>query len=138
MIVVDTNILAQFILRKVHAPALIFADRIFDFDSEWVAPDLWRSEFRNIIAKYWRHGDYKQDQLLPFMQEAEDIIWQSHTPNSELVLQLVIKSKCSAYDCEYVAVAKFLEIPLLTFDQQILREFPKIAVHPEKFLKATN
>ncbi|MDH5644202.1 MAG: hypothetical protein OEY63_08375, partial [Gemmatimonadota bacterium] len=51
----------------------------------------------------------------------------------EAVLGLVFESKCSSYDCEYVALAKELAVPLLTWDRQILREFPTVAVTPADF-----
>ena len=37
-------------------------------------------------------------------------------------------SHCSAYDCEFVALALELEVPLVTADRQLLRSFPRIAV----------
>ena len=49
-------------------------------------------------------------------------------PPSELVLDLVAAYDCSAYDCEYVALAKHLEVKLVTSDQKILQNFPETAV----------
>jgi predicted nucleic acid-binding protein len=39
-------------------------------------------------------------------------------------MQLVNSSSCSAYDCEFVALAQYLDIPLITEDKKILRDFP--------------
>lgn len=50
------------------------------------------------------------------------------------VLELIKTSSCSAYDCEFVALAKDLEVPLLTFDKKILSEFPEVAIHPKNFI----
>ncbi|MFP4307942.1 MAG: hypothetical protein ACLFQQ_12070 [Desulfococcaceae bacterium] len=47
--------------------------------------------------------------------------------NSLDVLNLVQQSKCSAYDCEFVALAQNLKLPLITMDKQILKEFPATA-----------
>ena len=44
-----------------------------------------------------------------------------------LILDLVASSTCSAYDCEFVALAQELGVPLVTTDKQILRDFPRIA-----------
>jgi predicted nucleic acid-binding protein len=46
---------------------------------------------------------------------------------------LAADSKCSAYDCEYVALAKHLNIKLLTGDKEILRSFPETAVELSAF-----
>jgi len=43
------------------------------------------------------------------------------------VLDLVASSTCTAYDCEFVALARELAVPLVTTDKQILRDFPAIA-----------
>ena len=44
------------------------------------------------------------------------------------VLRLASESKCSAYDCEFIAVANDLKVPLITADKELLREFPAVAV----------
>ncbi len=52
---------------------------------------------------------------------------------SRHVLDLPAASACSASGCEFVALAKDLDIPLITVDRQILKCFPGIAVAPELF-----
>jgi predicted nucleic acid-binding protein len=47
--------------------------------------------------------------------------------SSAHVLQLVNSSDCSAFDCEFVALAKLLNIPLITADKKIIKAFPNIA-----------
>ena len=47
---------------------------------------------------------------------------------SALILDLVAASDCSAYDCEYVALARHLNLKLVTYDKKILHNFPDIAV----------
>ena len=49
-------------------------------------------------------------------------------PSYEL-LRLASESKCPAYDCEFIAVANDLKVPLVTVDKQLLREFPSVADH---------
>ncbi|MDJ0588832.1 MAG: hypothetical protein QNJ72_02395 [Pleurocapsa sp. MO_226.B13] len=46
---------------------------------------------------------------------------------------MVKNSKCSAYDCEYVALARQLEIDLVTADRKILAEFPSTAISLSSF-----
>ena len=42
-------------------------------------------------------------------------------------MELVSKSDCSAYDCEFVALARSMGLPLVTEDRSILRDFPGTA-----------
>ncbi|MEZ5436228.1 MAG: hypothetical protein R3E67_06805 [Pseudomonadales bacterium] len=44
------------------------------------------------------------------------------------VLRLIETSECSAYDCEFVALAKRNNTMLVTEDKKILKQFPKIAM----------
>lgn len=44
------------------------------------------------------------------------------------VLRLVSESACSAYDCEFVALAKQFGVELVTSDRKVLQAFPEIAV----------
>jgi predicted nucleic acid-binding protein len=50
------------------------------------------------------------------------------------ILRLASVSKCSAYDCEFVALAHSLGVPLVTSDAEILDSFPSIAVSPKDFV----
>jgi len=43
-------------------------------------------------------------------------------------------STCSANDCEFVAIAWDLQIPLITVDQQILKDFPDTAFSLDVFV----
>jgi predicted nucleic acid-binding protein len=47
---------------------------------------------------------------------------------SSTVLELVRDSDCSAYDCEFIALAVKLDVKLVTMDKKLLRAFPKRAV----------
>jgi len=51
------------------------------------------------------------------------------------VLKLAAQSRCSAYDCEYVALARELNVPLVTTDRQILSDFPDTSISLEEFVR---
>jgi len=53
MIVVDTNIICFLYLNGIYTGE---AEQAFDRDPYWIAPLLWRSEFRNVLAGYIRKG----------------------------------------------------------------------------------
>ncbi len=122
MIVVDSNVLAYFFLPTPYSEQ---AEACFTKDTDWIAPTLWRSEFRNILAGYMRKALLSTDEAKSIMGMAEGLMngHEFQTP-SDKVIDLVSKSKCSAYDCEFVALAKDLGLKLVTADKEVLREFP--------------
>ena len=125
MIVVDTNVLAYLLLP---GPKTELAETLRAQDREWAAPPLWRSELRNVLSGYLRRDLLQQSAAVALMQEAEAILSAHDQPvSSEYVLQLVSTSHCSAYDCEFVAAAQHLAVPLVTEDRAILAAFPDLA-----------
>ena len=132
MIVVDTNVLVYLFAL---APESQSVEMVRATDSDWHAPLLWRSEFRNAMAGYMRAGMFTFDQALSTFRQAEDMMdGQEHDVSSADVMRLVSQSTCSAYDCEFVALAQQLNVPLVTSDRRILREFPNVAVAPSEFV----
>lgn len=126
MIVVDSNVLAYLYLPGEHTAA---AERLLEREPDWIAPVLWRSEFRNILAGCMRRGHLTFDQALSLQREAEELLVDGEFEvDSIKVLELVRDSDCSAYDCEFVALAAQIETPLVTMDGKLLRAFPNIAV----------
>ena len=123
MIVVDTNVLAYLYLPGEHTAA---AEALLEHDPEWAAPILWRSEFRNILAGYMRRKSLDFDQACSLQREAESLLDGSEFEvESWSVLQLLRDSDCSAYDCEFVALAAKLDTRLVTMDRKLLRAFPE-------------
>ena len=126
MIVVDSNIIAYLYLPGEFTPA---AEALLKRDPEWAAPLLWRSEFRNILAGYLRRGTLTFQQAAATQREAESLLAGAEFEvDSFSVLELVRDSNCSAYDCEFIALAQRLETQLVTMDAKLLRAFPRDAV----------
>ncbi len=133
MIVVDTNQLAYLLIGGTHTAA---ARDVLLKDPAWAAPVLWRSEFRNLLALYLRKGELKYADARRLQEKAEELMaGREHLSDSDSVLRLVADSTCSAYDCEFVALAKELNVPLVTADRKIQKAFPAIAVSPRAFVK---
>ena len=126
MIVVDSNVLVYLYLPGEYTAD---AEALFESDPEWVAPVLWRSEFRNVLAGYMRRKTLTFDQAYAVQSEAENLLAGSEFEvDSHTVLELVRDSECSAYDCEFIALATKLNTKLVTMDKKVLRAFPKRAV----------
>ena len=125
MIVVDTNQLAYLLLGGAQTAAV---RAVYDADPDWMAPMLWRSEFRSILAQYLRVKQLTLSNALEAQALAEEMMeGRELVDDSEAVLRLLAQSTCSAYDCEFVALAQELGVPLVTSDQQVLKAFPGVA-----------
>ena len=133
MIIVDTNQIAYLLIGGDSTDALRC---VFKQDSVWSAPLRWRSEFRSILSQYLRRDELSLSQARRIQKMAEELLaGREHLLKSDQILRLVERSKCSAYDCEFVALALELRVPLITSDKQILRDFPKTALSPEAFIE---
>ena len=125
MIVVDTNILAYLYLPGDHTAQV---EGLLERSSQWAAPVLWRSEFRNILAGYMRRGTLSLEHACNLQFEAESLLHGfEYEIKSKQVLDLVHLSDCSAYDCEFVALAMELGTKLVTMNKKLLKAFPNHA-----------
>ncbi len=126
MIVVDSNVVAYLYLP---GDSTADAEALLERDPDWAAPLLWRSEFRNMLAGYLRQQTLTFDQVCSLQSEAEDLLAGSEFEvDSQAVLELVKDSDCSAYDCEFIALAITLDTQLVTVDKKLLKAFPRRAV----------
>ena len=132
MIVVDTNIIGYLYL---HSERSAQAEQALRKDPQWAAPLLWRSELRNVLALYLRQKLLSLEDACRIMEEAMNLMQgREYQVASRQVLELAAGSRCSAYDCEFVALAQDLGLPLVTVDRQIIREFPACAIALDAFI----
>jgi predicted nucleic acid-binding protein len=136
LIAVDTNIISYLFIEGEFTA---LSEKAFQKDHHWVAPFLWRSEFRNVLTACFRKGLLQLRDALKIVEQAEWLMRGSEfSLTSSSVLRLVTQSDCSAYDCEFVALARELRIPLITMDKKILKAFPEAAMRPEDFIGGRN
>ena len=132
MIVVDTNVIAYLLITSERSTD---AERVLHKDPMWAAPVLWRSELRNVLALYIRQRGLSVAQAVQIVNMADTLLQgREYVQSSRSVLELVAGSACSAYDCEFVALAQALGVPLVTDDRRILNAFPQTAVSLADFL----
>lgn len=132
MIVVDTNLLVHL---YVPGELTVQAEEVVRREPVWVSVPLWRSEFRNALTGFIRSGALTLAACKRIAQQAE--LWmlgREHLVTSDRVLELAAESGCTAYDCEFVALAEAAGLQLVTSDRQILRAFPENAVSPKDFV----
>ena len=132
MIVVDSNVIA-YCWMPVERTEI--AQRVRFCDPVWQAPILWRSEVRNALAGYLSRGTLKVDGAAAIMLAAENALAGcEHLVESAAVLELAARTRLSAYDCEFVALAQSLGVPLVTEDRAVVKACPGVALTMEEFL----
>ena len=132
MIVVDSNVVAYCWLRGERTEV---AQRVRLCDPAWHVPILWRSELRSALAGYLWRGAMEPDRAAAIMAATEGALAGcEHLVSSSAVLELAAHTRLSAYDCEFVALARSLAVPLVTEDRAVLKAVPDVALTMEGFL----
>lgn len=132
MIVADTNTIAYLYINSEKSAQ---AEQLLMLEPKWIAPSLWKSEFRSVLTLYLRKNILTFDEILMINQQAESQMLENEYEVSSIhILQLVNSSNFSAYDCEFVALAKLLNISLITADKKIIKAFPDIAQTIDDFV----
>lgn len=132
MIVVDTNVITYL---AMPSPYTEMAEQLLLQEPEWIVPSLWRSEFRNVLALYMRKSLIRFEEALSIQEEMESFLQNEEYDIGSLdVLTLVNQSTCSAYDCEFVALARSLNVQLVTMDRKVVKSFPGIAILLSDFI----
>jgi len=132
MIVVDADVIAAFWIKTARTP---FAIKVRRRDPDWIAPVLWRSEFRSILRQYMVAGHMGYSDAVWIAEKAERTMrGKEYAVEPDSVLKLVERTGHSSYDCEYVTLAEAQKLPLVTGNRKLARLFPDVAVLLEDFV----
>lgn len=131
MIVADTNLIAYLLVQGTHTRE---AEAVYEKDPEWAAPVLWRSEFRNVLASSLRLSLLSLEDAFDLMERAEQLMaGREHQLASSRILKLAAETGCSAYDCEFVVLARDLGVPWVTSDRALVTKFKPTTVSMRAF-----
>lgn len=128
--VVDTNVVAYFLLRtpKFVAEAREFWNRA----DELLAPAVWEAEIANVVWMATRAKVVAASEAtaklalaarLGILSVNNRTLWHGALTRS-------IGSGVAVYDTLFVELAEREGIPMVTFDEKILKSYPKIAKRP--------
>lgn len=132
MIVVDTNTIAYLYLPNDYTDDV---QQLVELDAQWIAPLLWRSEMRNILALYVRKKILSIDIACKIQTQAEALLGgREYTLDSTAILSLAQASGCTAYDCEFIALAQSQGAALITADKKLLTTFSDIAYTAKEYI----
>lgn len=126
MIVIDTNVMVYLLTDASRGED---AARLLADDPEWAAPPILLSELRNVMVGLLRRGQIQDQDAVDICEDAQEVLGDrvASVP-APPVLDTAIQSKMSAYDAEFVVLARRLRVPLVTADQAILDGAPDVAV----------
>jgi predicted nucleic acid-binding protein len=132
MIVVDTNIICYLIVAGERTSE---AHKALEKDPIWVVPYLWRSEFCNVLTGYVRKKLLSWQDAQNNLEHAQRLLQgNEYSVSPNRVLELAVTSTCTAYDCEFVALAQDFGVRLVTVDKQILVQFSETALALDIFV----
>ena len=133
MIVVDANIIAY---RFIEGDKTNFACRLQKKDGEWAVPLLWRHEFLNVLATVCKAGVIDISEACGIWRAAIQVLagFEHEVPH-EKALCCAVNSRISAYDAQYITLARALSCPCVTEDARLCKTFPGIAISMCDFFK---
>lgn len=128
--VVDTNVVAYYLLGT--EPFLEEVRQFWRTVEEVWAPVHWEAELANAVWMAVRTGVLPSDEGHQKLDLAARLGIQS-VPNRSLwqpALTRAVNSGAAVYDTLFVELAAQRNLPLATFDRNILKKFPEIAKRP--------
>ena len=122
MIVVDVNVIAYLLIRGDRTS---LAQALWETDSDWRVPSLWRHELLNVLATLAKTGAVDTRAALGIWTDALELMAGGETEvEMSQALSLAIQKGISAYDAQYAALAIRLGVPLVTEDQRLRKALP--------------
>ena len=132
MIVVDANILAYFFIAGEKTRV---ARQLREVDARWVAPEIWRHEFANILVSACLFSKLPLPEAQRIWKEAQDLMrGNEYATDLSGVLPLAIEGSATAYDAEYILLARSLGATCVTEDGPLRKAFPADTISMAGFL----
>ncbi len=132
MIVVDANILVYLVIDGDISEAAL---RLQAKDPDWRTSPLWEYEFGNALTLMVLQKHLTATKAAQYLHGAKTNFSPFETPaDSELALQLAAEKRISFYDAQYLALARMLDVPLITEDKALRKAGGKWALGIHDFL----
>lgn len=124
MIIVDTNVIAYLLIEgdRTNPARSLWRD-----EPDWRVPPLWRHEFLNILATFARRGGADLVDATQLWARAVDTIGPGEMEvDIPAALELAVTTRISAYDAQFITLARHLGVPLVTEDKKLRKTFPDL------------
>jgi predicted nucleic acid-binding protein len=133
--VVDTNVVAYFLLGT--EPFREECDEFWKEVEDPIAPASWEAELINVLWMATRKEVLDLPEALHRLELARSLGIRSIS-SSNLWQGALVRahgSGVAAYDTLFIELADREGIPLATFDEPVIRAFPRLAMRPRKVPK---
>ena len=125
MIVVDTNVMIRLVVGGEEGAD---SRALLEQDAEWAAPGILVSELRNVLLGFVRRGALTPEQAKAMCDDA----WLALggrivSVSGAEVMDAALECGLSAYDAEFVVLARTLGVPLATSDSAMLEGAPDVS-----------
>jgi predicted nucleic acid-binding protein len=131
MIVADTNLVAYLL---ISSPQTKIAQSVLNKDKAWCLPAFWRIEWLNVLANYVHHGGMPPLDALNLLQHSEHLGFiKDHAVDQAQALELSLSLKVTAYDAQFLALARHLNTVCVTSDKALRKAAPKLTIDPAAF-----
>ena len=129
MIITDTNLVSALVLNSERTD---LAMAVWEKDPDWYAPEIWQSEFRNVLVKLMRAKVIGLDTAERAFGHARAFV-ETLPAGTGAVLRYCEEYPLTAYDAEFAAIAEYLGAELISFDEDLTG--CGLALTPEAFLE---
>lgn len=132
MIVVDTNVMVRLVIGGEEGTD---STLLLERDDQWAAPEIVMSELRNVLIGFVRRQAITPEQAKTMIGYASEVLENRIlSVGSSQVIDVALECGLTAYDAEFVSLARTLDVPLATLDNGILRGAPDVAVSPRDLI----
>lgn len=132
MIVGDTNLL---IYLSVESEFTALARRVNAADPEWIFPPVARSEVANVLTTLVREKWISKSAACATLERVEPrLLARSRDVSMRDAMAVALAHHVSAYDAQFVVLARALGVLLVTADTRLQRQFPGLAISMQEFV----
>ena len=135
MIVVDTNVMVRLLMGGADGTD---AAVLFERETEWAAPSILMSELHNVLIGFVRRGALTSEQAKAMSDDAAVVLGgRIASLSGHQVIDVALECGLSAYDAQFVTLARVLGVPLATLDNEVLRGAADVAVSLRTLARST-
>ena len=135
MIVADANVI---VYATIASEKTFLARRLRRLDPLWSVPSLCRHELANALSSHVMYGNLTE-KIIPAAWGAFSSVidGNEHDVHMQSAVRLAVERGISAYDAQYVALARRLNAPLVTEDKKLRARCPDETHSIAEYLQLT-